>query len=77
MTEVFATLAAAGDYAFSLQAAAAAASERLVELDRHDLVLIAALLAGLVAVELRPHGNDDLETWRAAYALHLAMQEPQ
>jgi hypothetical protein len=69
----FRALDAAREYGYSIEAAANAAGEQLATLDHSGALAIAALLAALVAVDLRPaESSDDLERWTQRYTFLLA-----
>jgi Na+/glutamate symporter len=75
LATAFAAIDAAREYGFGTAAAMAAAAEQFVDLDRDDLVAVAAALAGLIATDLQPTGSVDMDWWAGAYRFLLASRE--
>lgn len=75
LAAVFAAVDAARAYGFSTSAAMSAAAEQLADLDHGDLVTVAAVLAALIATDLKPTGFADMDYWRQAYGFLLAYRE--
>lgn len=75
LATVFQVIDAAMGYGYSIEAAARAAMERLADVDQADAVMVAALLAALVVVDLRPRDADDLAAWSSRYAVELIGRE--